>query len=157
MSMNIKYFIEMDCQDLAGYLILLDVDGTVMEDGGVELAPGVIKKIDKLKQKNKIYFCSNKNVCKRLEKITVEAGVGCVESPYKKPSSGILKFIDNGENLPLLVIGDKFLTDGLFAKNIGARFIKVRRILSRKDKWHVKAIYLIDDLFSLFFGKICRI
>ena len=46
----------------------------------------------------------------------------------------------------LIIIGDKILTDGLFARHIGATFIKVERYKSKKDRLITKIIYRLDDL-----------
>ena len=54
----------------------------------------------------------------------------------------------------LLVIGDKFLTDGLFAKNIGAEFIKAKRKISGQESILIKLINLFDDLLCLLLGKL---
>jgi predicted HAD superfamily phosphohydrolase YqeG len=45
-----------------------------------------------------------------------------------------------------LVIGDKFLTDGLFAKNIGGKFIKVQRKVFGQESLLAKLVNFIDDI-----------
>lgn len=139
-------FVDLNIEDIKNYLFFLDIDGTIVEDGGQALSNEVIEKIIKLKKNNQIYFCSNKKDWNRQLKICAFTGVECLRVPHSKPNRKILNYIKNDKNLPLLVIGDKFLTDGLFAKNIGAKFIKVKRIVFPKDRWYIKLIYLIDDI-----------
>lgn len=127
-------------------LIFLDIDGTVANDGKHFINEKILEKITELSKSNEIYFCSNNNNCERFDKITLATGVACLNIPHKKPNVKILKFIKNDNSLPFLVIGDKFLTDGLFAIRIGARFVMVRRLRSKDDSFLVKVIYLFDDV-----------
>lgn len=144
--MNEVSFAELDINNIKNYFILLDVDGTIINDGGELLDEEHIKKIKELKQNNEVHFCSNKSGGQRLSEISGETGVSFLDNYHRKPSRKILQYIKNDRNLPLLVIGDKFLIDGLFAKNIGAKFIKVKRVISLRDSWHIKLIYLVDDV-----------
>jgi hypothetical protein len=47
-----------------------------------------------------------------------------------------------------VVIGDKDLTDGLLARRIGARFIKVLRKLDPADRLASRVANLIDNVFG---------
>jgi hypothetical protein len=49
---------------------------------------------------------------------------------------------------PLVVIGDKIIVDGLFARRIRARFIRIGRVRSTADRRLVRATYLLDDLVA---------
>mgnify|MGYP002813994512 CR=1 FL=1 len=73
------------------------------------------------------------------------------DTDLRKPSKNILELVDESPFKDKLVIGDKFLTDGLFAKNIGAEFTKVARIESENDRFYIKFLYWIDDLASKIF------
>jgi hypothetical protein len=48
--------------------------------------------------------------------------------------------------MPIVVIGDKYLTDGRFANNVKATFVKVRRIIGTTEGLNVRIAYWIDDL-----------
>ena len=111
-----------------GAVIFLDIDGTLRPDEIEEFEPEVLKKLGELKAQNAVYLVSNKNAAKK---------------PSKK-ATGDVDLIDK----KVIVIGDKFLTDYLFAKNIGAEFIMVRRKISGKESLFVKITYLIDDIIS---------
>lgn len=141
-----KYFFELNLHEIENTLILLDIDGTLIHDGSSNIDEKNLDVLKKLYVNNKVIFCSNKNNCVRNQAITLNTSVPCLDIPHKKPNKKILKFIQNENNLPLLVIGDKFLTDGLFARNIKAKFIKVRRITSVNDAWYIKLSYFLDDI-----------
>jgi predicted HAD superfamily phosphohydrolase YqeG len=84
----------------------------------------------------------------------VQAGVHYLKTGFRKPSRRILEHSTDVEMGKILVIGDKFLTDGLFAKNIGADFIKVKRLSSPCESWLLKIVYLFDDLLYRFLYKV---
>ncbi|MFZ2523213.1 MAG: decaprenyl-phosphate phosphoribosyltransferase, partial [Minisyncoccia bacterium] len=44
-----------------------------------------------------------------------------------------------------IVVGDKYLTDGLFALNLKADFIKVERVLSGRESLKTRITYFLDD------------
>ncbi len=143
--MSELFFHQLDITKLNNYLILLDIDGTIVCDGSEKIEEDAVLKIKELAKNNKLYFCSNKGACKQRENILNLTGVSCLDAPHRKPSKKILRYIENKESLPLLIIGDKYLTDGFFAKNIGAEFIKVKRLKSASDSLFVKLTYLIDN------------
>lgn len=141
-------FSELNVEGLENHLIFLDIDGTLTNDNNHQLNNALLNKIKSLSVKNKVYFCSNKNNCDRNKSLSEKAGIPCLDNTHKKPSGKILELVENKDNWPILVIGDKFLTDGLFAKNIGAKFIKVKRITDQNDSVFNRALYFIDDFFS---------
>jgi|GEM_PF-12527 len=143
---------KIDPEAIRGFLILLDIDGTIAPDGSASVAPVILQKIAALRSANDVVFCSNKNNCQtRNQNISDQVGISCLNIPHKKPSRKVLDYLPNPRQLPLLVIGDKFLTDGWFAGNIGAKFIKTARLVSPSDTLVVRATYLIDDVFYFFY------
>lgn len=142
---NNVLFSELNVEKIKNYLIVLDIDGTVVCDGHSALSEEAVKKIGELKKNNKLYFCSNSRDQKRNNEIAELAGVLSVDFCGRKPRKKSLQNIENKGNLPILIVGDKFLTDGLLAKNIGADFIKVKR-LNGKESLLNNFIYFIDDL-----------
>lgn len=132
-----------------GRIFLLDVDGTLVEDSGENIEAGVIKKVNELKRSNTVYLCTNSRNKRRNSVIEERLGVKIVNLNHKKPSKKILPEVltrhDKIDPLKLVVIGDKYLTDGVFAKNIGAKFIKVARITNGYEKIHIKLFNIMDD------------
>lgn len=135
-----------------GQIIFLDVDGTLIaDDGGVNFAPEVIKKIDELKRNNRVFLCTNSHDRMRNIKIGARLNLPIVSEEYKKPDHRILDGLEFVAADKKMVIGDKFLTDGRFAKNIGAEFIKVKRKISGKESFSVKLVNILDDMLSSIF------
>jgi len=145
-------FSNLDISKLKNYLILLDIDGTLINDDEFNLTEATIKKVVDLKKENKIYLCSNSRNHDRNNKVAHLIGADYLETDLKKPSKKILDLISHTEYKKKLVIGDKLLTDGLFAKNIKADFIKVSRIRSKNDKIYIRILYWIDDLIARIIG-----
>src|SRR3989338_8580070 len=147
-----KFFAELDIDKLKGYLILLDIDGTLTHNRLSAMERATIEKVKELKKHNVIYLVSNRNDHARNKKVGECANVEYLETNLRKPSTRIVKLLKNPLKKPLLVIGDKFLTDGIFAKRIHAKFIKVKRLTSYKDGSFMIAVYFLDDLMYKFFS-----
>jgi len=141
-------FKELNISGLKGYVIFLDIDGTLVDDNELELSEEALRKIRELEMNNQLYLCSNSRNHERNRKVGELAGVKYIDTDLRKPSKKILGLVDHAPFKQRLVIGDKFLTDGLFAKNIKAEFIKVARIESENDRLYIKFLYWIDDLAS---------
>jgi predicted HAD superfamily phosphohydrolase YqeG len=144
-------FQNLNISGLKGYQIFLDIDGTLVDDNEVELSEATMQKIRELEANNRLYLCSNSRNHERNRKVAELSGVKYLDTDLRKPSKKILELVDESPFKERLVIGDKFLTDGLFAKNIGAEFTKVARIESGNDRLYIKFLYWIDDLASKIF------
>jgi len=147
-----KPFDNLDVRHIKEYLILLDIDGTLVNDDELKLSETTINKVKSLKKENQVYLCSNSINHTRNKKVGILTNTEYLETNLKKPSKKILDLIDHPKYNNILVIGDKLLTDGLFAKNINATFIKVKRIKSKNDKIYIRILYWIDDLIAKLIG-----
>jgi len=142
-----NYFEEAEFNYLGKRTIFLDIDGTLVPDKSLNFDNAVMRQLEKLKKNNRVFLCTNSNDKIRNNQIEKMLGLFIVTHNHKKPSSKIIRELGiDKENKNLLVIGDKFLTDGLFALNIGAQFIKVKRRLSGKESLIIKLINLTDNL-----------
>jgi len=147
-----KFFFELDINHINGKIILLDIDGTLTNDGSYVISERVVEKIQLLKRKNKIYLCSNKKNHNRNQKIADIVGVSYLWTNWRKPSKKIISSLSEHERGgPFVVIGDKFLTDGILAYRFGADFIKVKRITSGKESFLIKMVNKLDDCFNYKF------
>ncbi|MBU1179716.1 HAD hydrolase-like protein [Patescibacteria group bacterium] len=130
--------------DFENKIVFLDIDGTLIPDNEINFSAQTVECLDKIKQKNKLYLCTNSLNSKRNKNVegllNIELLIG-----GKKPFKGIIKDLDL-EKKDCVVIGDKFLTDGLFAKNIGAEFIMVKKKISGKERPIIKIIDFFDNL-----------
>ncbi len=181
-------------------LIFLDIDGTLVADGFSDLTSENINFVNKLKEKNTVFLCSNGQKERNLNMAKI-LDIGLTNVLYKKPSLKCIRGIDvfnknksshlvqsspesrrgideanQGSYISIgvghrrhsftnppskaeyfsnkVVIGDKYISDGLFAVNIGATFKRVSRVLSGKENLSIKFSYLIDDIFGKFIFKI---
>lgn len=146
-----KLFIELDPKNIQGYFIFLDIDGTLAHDKLSSVEDATIQQVAVLKKDNEIVLCSNRNDHNRNKEVAELTKVPYLHTNLRKPSRRILKLVENQGEKPLMVIGDKFLTDGLFAKRIEAKFVKVERLTSHRDGFLTKLVYGLDNLaFKLF-------
>lgn len=143
-------------RDFRGYRIFLDIDGILMADGEDTVAENIKEYALNLKANNDVRIVSNafrKSRCRHASELLA---IPWVDSPYKKPSTRILRYIEATDK-PLIVIGDKFLTDGIFAWRIGAEGILLQRRTSKKDRWFIRPTYWIDDIAFYIIRKISKL
>ena len=112
--------------------------------GSISIKKKYFSKIQQLKKNNQLYIFSNNKNYKRNIRIAKKINIEYLKTDYHKPSKKIIENLSISNNL--IIIGDKILTDGLFARHIGATFIKVERYKSKKDRLITKIIYRLDDL-----------
>ena len=127
-------------------IILLDIDGTLVTDSDIDISESIIKKVLEIKKQNEIYLCTNKRNLERNKKIERILKLKIINSRFKKPNKKILSEFDHDDKKSKIVIGDKFLTDGIFAYRIGAKFIYVKRRSNGKETFFIKIVHLIDKL-----------
>lgn len=139
------YFSQLPTDDITGSIVLLDIDGTLLPDGETVLDRAVLHAIERLKRSNTVMICSNNDDADRLQAVSQAAGVPLVATAYKKPHVRVLESVARDAEQMVVVIGDKYLTDGRFAAKTRARFIQVKRLRSPRDRWQVKLAYLLDD------------
>jgi len=136
-------------------LVFLDIDGTLIADNESEPSGKVLKKVAALNKVAKVWLCSNSLNHMRNAKVKKITRLPLVKG-FRKPNKKILTLIPDKDfqlsgknNRPIIVIGDKVLTDGLFALRIRAKFVKVKRKLGH-DRFHIKIYNLIDDIAYVF-------
>jgi len=146
----------LDLQGIHNTTVILDIDGTITGDGQVFFSDSVLAKIRELASRNVVYVFSNHRNNTRNRIVASRIGCALIETPHRKPSPNVLRGLPPHHRVqPLLVIGDKIIIDGLFARRIGARFIRVGRVRSTSDRSFVRMTYLLDDLVAAI-GAIWR-
>ena len=147
------FFADLDVSALHGFLVVLDVDGTLGPHGCDELTPEVLRQISTLvRNGNLVRLVSNNTDSVRTRRLAVCLGVEMAESTYRKPDIRALGDIPELlRGWPVVVIGDKVLVDGLFAKRLGATFCKVASIRSPNDPRMVRVHYALDCVAGRFF------
>lgn len=146
-------FTDLQKLNLKNSIIILDIDGTITATRSNVIEKNIQNVILGLKKNNSVYLCSNSKIGERNSKMAKMLNVFFLETPFKKPNKKILKFLHNSEEKPLIVIGDKLLTDGIFSKRIKAKFIKVKRIRGNQELLSEKIYFVVDDLVSKFILK----
>lgn len=123
--------------------VYLDLDGTIVPDGEEELAPHEAHVLHELQQGREVYVVSNKGLV-RGPRVADAHGIKAVVSHYKKPNPRVLKSLERPSE-GAVVIGDKVLTDGIFAWRIGADFIKVDSLRAPTDDFLTRVSYALDS------------
>ena len=148
------FFHEIDTNKIVNSTVILDIDGTLMCSSQRQISKCVIDKVRALEKNNTVYIFSNNYNTKRNKVIAKSIEVAYIKAPHKKPNKKIMKYIK--ETCPVVIVGDKYLTDGLFAQFIGASHIRVKRYKCKEDSlWDVFACAFDDACY--FFVKLLRI
>jgi predicted HAD superfamily phosphohydrolase YqeG len=139
----------LDERQVSGSTVILDIDGTITADAKTQIPPRVQQAIRRLASRNAVYMFSNHRDGLRNRRIALSMGLRYLDTHHRKPSRRIVDAIPAEHRIqPLVVIGDKIVVDGLFAWRIGARFIKVDRVVSASDRRLVRLTYFLDDVIS---------
>ena len=145
-------FAELSVERFRDSIVILDVDGTLMRDQGEAIAEDAARKIRELSAVADVYLCSNAHD-DRARAIARELDISFLNTPHKKPSRRVLETLHAHEK-QVYVIGDKSLTDGIFALNIGAQFVEVRRMRDTVDRFSMRVLYIVDDIAGFFLRPI---
>jgi predicted HAD superfamily phosphohydrolase YqeG len=149
------YFEDLPTLELHHKTIILDIDGTLAADGETTVSERAKAHAALLSQSNFVILCSNKKNTKRNTAISKMVGIPYLDTPFRKPSKKILHTIELNNAKDVVVVGDKFLTDGIFAWRINATFIKVKRVRASRESFFTVCTYLLDDAcyaIAQFFG-----
>lgn len=130
-----------------GAAVLLDVNGTLLAASDEAIGEAVRAAAERLKSVASVHLFSNRPGNARAARVASSLGVSLVETRRRKPDPGVIRTIDSFEK-PLVVIGDKVLTDGLLAYFSGARFVRVSRLRGSDDGIFTKALYALDDALA---------
>lgn len=139
---------ELLARNIRGHTILLDVDGVLMADGEDTVPPEIAAHVKELTRHNDVIVVSNTFRRNRVAYVHRLLGIPYAKTPLKKPSVRILTHILYDPRKPMLVIGDKVLTDALFAHRIGAACVLLHRRTHPNDRVFIKLTYALDELFA---------
>ena len=129
--------------------VLLDVDGTLLPDGDDTLGASAIIAAKQLAERNTVYLLTNGKDRARINQISSVLGIAVAPSgvPAGKPRVRAVTGIVPGDR-PFVVVGDKYLIDGLLARNLKAEFIPTSRKRSGSERTTVRLSYMIDRVVS---------
>lgn len=157
--MQVRYFSELDLGPIRDSLVILDIDGTLLADAAQTPDEATIRAARQLSaQGNMVYLCSNgfSHKAKRNQELADSLQATYYAIDYKKPLKYSFLPLVRGTTKPVVVIGDKFLTDGLLAVGLGVPYLRVRSLRTKKDSLYVKLAYRIDDLATALCGGLAR-
>ncbi|MBP6942653.1 MAG: UbiA family prenyltransferase [Candidatus Buchananbacteria bacterium] len=143
------YFHDLDVTKFQGATVILDVDGTIVIDGESSVSAVVQAKLTALTAQAKVFLCSNGHR-DRIASVATTLGLPLIPNVVLKPSPRVLAETTIARTDKLVVIGDKFLTDGLLAANLKAQFIKVDHVRGANEKPAVRLAYMIDRIVTVF-------
>lgn len=132
-----------DFSSIKNSTIFLDVDGTLVPDATQDLSEESGVLISTLKVSNKIILASNSRMKERTALLGQKLGLEVLDGIKPSDESCVNALLNNP---PYVVIGDKWWTDGIFAKKIGAKFFMVRPIWAKTDSPIMKIQYIINSL-----------
>ena len=135
--------------------IIVDIDGTVTCPSRERVHADVVAVVRALQRTNDVFLFSNNFDGARSRRIAAALGVPYVEASCRKPRRAVADTLPASAR-PLVVIGDKFLTDELFAVFTGARYVRVRRYACREDSLFARAGCLFDDVMRALCGWCVR-
>ena len=144
-------FHELDLSGIRGACVILDCDGTLAPHHTGAFGSEVLAQVAHLAENNEVHFCSNRRDQERNRALARELGILYLETKLRKPNRSVATHLAHKK---ILVIGDKWLTDGLFARNIGGRFIKVRSMTASSDPYSARMQYAIDRLLSPIMKRV---
>jgi HAD superfamily phosphatase (TIGR01668 family) len=147
---------ELDTTSITDSIIILDIDGTLTDTRQSYIAPAIRATIEKLKEHNEVYIFSNNVDGERNLAVATDLDTPYLPSDCRKPFPGVIKALSNPHHKEVIIIGDRWLTDGWFAHNIGASFIKVTRLCTREDGIIFWIVYIADDVLDFFIKRINR-
>lgn len=138
-------FEDLDTAEFAGAALIVDVDGTITHDGGATVSAERAAALQRLAAVAASVTLVSNGSRERTRMIAEAHGVDFLDTPHRKPGRRALETFA-GAGSPLFVLGDKALTDGLFAANVGARFVPIARVRHDTDTRGTRAMYVADDL-----------
>lgn len=148
--MQTRRFLDLSPEHFSGACVVLDIDGTLVGDRSLELSGDVAEKVKQLGAVASVYFCSNA-LPDRAKDFATQLKVAYLPGKYKKPSRRAAEGLPTF-NGPVIVVGDKVITDGLFASNIGAEFVLVSRFRTASESVRARVGYALDAVVRpLFF------
>ncbi|MBX4189056.1 hypothetical protein KW785_00490 [Candidatus Parcubacteria bacterium] len=141
-------FENIDISQLAGKTVILDIDGTLVEDGSLELTPERAEKLSELASRAYVFLATNKPLPERNRDFAALVALPLLTG-LRKPDPRIIDRIPEEYKKDLVVIGDKASIDGRLARNVGAKFIYTAHIYKPGDSALTYLFYFLDSVFSV--------
>ena len=140
-----RHFLKTDYKSLSGNFVVIDIDGTLVYDGSETIDAETVHAVRAIAKNNTVCIASNKEDTIRNARVAHAVSLPYVygKKPYKKLVSALRRM--NTAKLPFVVIGDRYLTDGLLALRLAGRFIAVRPLRTRKESLRIRLSYAFNE------------
>lgn len=153
---RVPFFHELGTQ-VAGCVVIVDIDGTLTCLSHDTLRADVVAVLRRLQATNDVFAFSNNFDRARSRRIAAAAGVAYIASRRRKPRPAVLRALpEYSRNKPVVFIGDKYLTDELCAVATRSRYVRVRRYTCVTDSFMARAGCAIDSFARLLCGWCVR-
>ncbi len=147
---TLPFFADLAPPRFVSGISIVDVEGTLAFHGSSSAEPRAAFRIAAMRGTMRLFLCSNAADSGRVARMARDLGIPVLALRGRKPW-GILP-PDFLRGATMTVFGDKLLTDGLFAWRLGARFVKVRRLVSGRESLADRIAFAIDDFLASFFA-----
>lgn len=134
---------ELDISSIRDATVFLDVDGTLVSDHHAQPSPEALAAALELKKYNDVYLASNGHY-KRIGEMSKLLDIPALPRLRKPFPHRVLRSITRRERT--IVIGDKFLTDGLFARVINAEYMPLLPLRGDAETYRAKVAYVVDGM-----------
>ena len=151
-----RYCIEMECSfftktrfpSTPRSFLVIDIDGTLVTNGAYIVGETTHNTLSWLKKCHIICLTSNNKNRKRNEAIALTLGFPYVAGikPFGKITNAVRAI--NSARLPIIVVGDRYSTDGLLARRLKGVFIPVKSLRNGNESWHTKIAYVLDAMIA---------
>jgi len=157
--MSRPYFADLNFDAWQDRTILLDLDGTLAPDNERTVTRVVAVAVSDLAVSNRVVLLSNKKNHARNRQIAQDLSLDYLETHLRKPDPRLKRLLRVGgvnDFSNLIVVGDRYLTDGLMAKVLGAEFVKVRRLESSTKSRSSSLVDNLDDT-AFFVSRLFKL
>lgn len=140
-----RHFLKTDYKSLSGNFVIIDIDGTLVCDGSETIDAETIHAVHTIAKNNTVCIASNKEDTARNARVAHAVSLPYVhgKKPYKKLVSALRRM--NATKLPFVIIGDRYLTDGLLALRLGGEFTPVRPLRTREESFRIRLSYAFNE------------
>lgn len=157
-GMSLPYIWELNVAQLRDTCVVLDIDGTVAATNSVQVHPRAFQAVQMLKEHNTVILFSNRRNSKRNLSVAETLDVPYLRTRHRKPFPHVVHSVAayNPKGLPIVIIGDLFLTDGILAFASQSRYIQVKRITEKNTPLRSRLYFMLDDVLSVTIQPILR-
>ncbi len=141
----IRHFHELDVSQIRGAVVLLDIDGSLLPDGERQVTQETRCVVEELRRDNEVYLCTNSRDHTRNKALAEDLGLPLIGEGVRKPSRKILREL-RGDR-PVVVVGDKWITDGRQALVSRGSYVRVLRHRHGRESIATRCAYALDDIW----------